>query len=446
MKRVLFIAYEFAPLKLGGVYRPLGFVKYLKDFGYEPIIITLSLEAIEKYSKNNQDYFFGENEINNNIIIRVATTLKHAKQKSKFQNFKDIYFNPNGYEDKYWRANFLPAVNKAINEYQPQLVFVTAPPFSVVSLAIEVARKYNLPLVTDLRDAWTNWFTVPYATYWHYWYKKRKERIALEKSTIVTVTSKQTIKDFIQLNPSVDKNKFCYLPNGYNGELKEWVNDLGKKEKIKIGYVGSFYFTPQGREIMMKPWYKNKPHRLLRYLPNKQDWLYRTPYFFFKALNKLFQTNPELKEKIEVEFAGENADWLQQMINEFELSKNVTLLGYINHKESLLFQRNCDLLLITSAKVIGGKDYSIAGKTFEYFQNQKPILSFACEGAQKEILEESGMAIICNPDDINNSAEKLMQAFLGKIELKPNLIFLQEHARKKLTQSLAQIFDKLVTS
>lgn len=40
-KKVLFCAYIFPPLGGAGVQRSLKFVKYLRDFGYEPIILTV---------------------------------------------------------------------------------------------------------------------------------------------------------------------------------------------------------------------------------------------------------------------------------------------------------------------------------------------------------------------------------------------------------------------
>lgn len=445
MKKVLFIAYEFPPLKVGGIYRPLGFLKYLKEFGYEPIIITLSKEAKKKYNPNNFEENLGQEILNEHVIVEIDSNLKHSNKKNKLQNFIDIYFHPNAIEAREWKYEFQKKISSIINEYKPALVFVTAPPFSIVDLAIQTSKQFKLPLVIDLRDAWSNWFTHPYASYFHYLYKRKTEATALKNADAVIATSKQTIEDFIKLNPTISKNKFHYIPNGFNGNLQTWENNLGKSAEIKIGYVGSFYYSPESRSAFFTPWYKKKFHRKLQYVPNMQDWMYRSPYFFFKTLYQFFKLYPQLKNKIKVEFAGEKPDWLIQMINEFDLQQNVTLLGYINHQQSLSFQRECDLLLITSAKVINGKDYSIAGKTFEYFQNQKPILAFVCDGAQKEILEESGMAIICNPDDMENSVEVLKNTFEGKINLQPNIDFIKKHFRKELTKKLSLVFDSVIS-
>ena len=66
---------------------------------------------------------------------------------------------------------------------------------------------------------------------------------------------------------------------------------------------------------------------------------------------------------------------------------------YLTANPYLLFQETCDALLITTAKQLDGKYYSIAGKTFEYIQMQKPIVAFLFDGAQKDLLVEGGTSL-----------------------------------------------------
>src|SRR5919201_1915929 len=40
MRRILFLAYHFPPVGGGGVQRNSKFVRYLRDFGYEPVVVT----------------------------------------------------------------------------------------------------------------------------------------------------------------------------------------------------------------------------------------------------------------------------------------------------------------------------------------------------------------------------------------------------------------------
>jgi glycosyltransferase involved in cell wall biosynthesis len=225
--------------------------------------------------------------------------------------------------------------------------------------------------------------------------------------------------------------------------MMEWQPQIANKSDYTIGYVGSFYYSPVARKQMLKPWWKKRAHRILQYIPHKQDWLYRSPYFFFKAMKQFNSAYPDLEKRIKVKFAGKKQDWLQEMIREFGLEQQVTLMGEISHKESLLFQRECDALLITSAKQFGGRDYSIAGKTFEYLQMQRPIIAFVCEGAQKDLLENAGTALLCNPDNTEESVKQLAELFNGQISLKPVDSFLKGLSRAALTERLSEILKKI---
>lgn len=442
MKKILFISYEFLPIKSGGVYRPLGFIKYLKEFNYEPIILTLDLTSLKKTNLIfNIDESLGADIISQNKILHIPTSL-YDKKSSRVIDFLNIYFNPIGREAIGWKNNFNKYANEIIQKEKPELIFVTAPPFSVLLLAKELSKKHELPLVVDFRDAWSNWVVGPYASYFHYLNVFLAERKILKSANKIVVTSKQTIADFCKLHLAVSNSKFYYIPNGYDGELNTWVNELVDKKEIVIGYVGSFYYSPNARESLLTPWYKKRGHKILQYTPSQQDWLYRSPFYFFKTLSQLFILHPVLKDKVKVKFAGRKPEWLQNMVKEFNLEKIVEFLGVLPHAESIKFQRKVDMVLITSSKVIDGLDYSIAGKTYEYFQNQKPILAFVCEGAQKEILEESGMAIICDPDNIEKSSEILFNALAGKVKLNPNISFLNGLNKRKLTGKLVEVFDE----
>ena len=194
---------------------------------------------------------------------------------------------------------------------------------------------------------------------------------------------------------------------------------------------------------MFKSWKEKKLHRKLQYTPRKEDWLYRSPYFLFKTLNKLFNISPELKSKIIVKFVGSKPDWLEKMIGEFNLQENIEHIGFLPFDETEKFQQSCDALLITSVKVIDGEDYCIAGKTFDYIATQKPILGFVTEGAQKQFIEKSGTGIICNPDDIDGSVNTLKNIFDNGVTLKPNKKFIEKHHRKNLTKQLSEIIHSL---
>jgi hypothetical protein len=170
------------------------------------------------------------------------------------------------------------------------------------------------------------------------------EGSVFKQAAKIIATSEVTIDDFKLLHPQINPDKFVYIPNGFDFNIDFKTIKTFVEEKIKIGYVGSFYYSPESRELIFKKWYKKKGHRKLQYVPRKEDWLYRSPYFFFKTLKEVFDKIPELRQKVEIHFAGNKPQWFDSMVSEFELDEQVTYLGWMSQSESLSFQNTCDFL------------------------------------------------------------------------------------------------------
>ena len=447
MINILFIAYEFPPLNSGGVHRSLAFVKYFKQFGISPIVITLAQKSFQNVFENYTiDEQLGKDVLSGIDVIEIASKNINSLHKNRINNFVDIYFNIMGKEANGWDEDFKEKIPSIIKRYQPEAVFVTLPPFSILKQAVWVSKLCKLPLITDFRDAWSQWRLAPYGTYLHYLATLKAERKYLKYSDAIIATSSQTLCDFKKLHAGIDEKKFHLITNGFDDEINDWKIVLPKKGNYVIGYVGSFYYDKEATEMMLMPWRKKKLHRKFQYISVKQNWLYRSPYFFFKALRILFDKHPRYTKILNIKFAGKKPDWLYDMIKEFRLEKNVELLGVISHQDSMHFQQTCDALLITSSKVIGGSDYSIAGKTFEYFTMQKPIIAFVSEGAQKDILQQSGTALICDPDNAESAAENILELFEHKINLIPDNNFLSSLSRKKLTKKLSVVIQQTINN
>ncbi len=439
MMNVLFLVYEFPPLNSGGSHRPFRFSKYLQQFGINPVIITPEVSD-EKYDNSLLE------ELNDIKIIRtpIGKSIKFEKILSK------NYFNILNPEAKRWTQYLYPILEKLVKEIDFKAMYVTAPPFSIADLGVEVSKKFNIPLILDMRDHWSHWNITPFTSYMHYRLILRKENQWFKHASAVLAVTEQMVEDFEKIHPNIDKNKFYTVRNSYVKEIVNISDEIlvrkpSKEKPLKIGYVGSFYYHPYQRKLIFDPWWKKKPHQWLQYTPRKEDWLYRSPYFFFKTLEQFIDKYPDLAEFIKVEFIGAKPEWLVDMIKEFNLQNYVTLKGFLPHHESISFQKECDALLSTSLKVIDGKDYCIAGKSYEYMYQQKPVLAFMTEGSQKSFLEKSGISLIFNADDVEKNVEVLKDFILGKIKFHPNGGFMKQIDTKQTTEKLADIIKKAAT-
>ncbi|TRX70553.1 glycosyltransferase [Carboxylicivirga sp. M1479] len=434
---ILFIAYQFPPLNVGGSHRPLMFAKYLPEYGITPTIITLDQRDYSVvYTKVNRDNNQLKELSDDTHICQVKSDNLIRKRSNRFISRFPEFFN----EAYYWRKDFYKKISILVSKKKYDAIFVTAPPFSILKLAKKTSKKFDVPLIVDLRDHWSLWMTTPYKSYLHYLLVKNSEKRVLQAAESIITTSLVTQSDLIKHHPSIRKSKFNYIPNGFDNQILENEKIVfNTKYEINIGYVGSFYYDPESRDMMFKETKKKTLLKKLQYTPRKEDWLYRSPYFFLKTIKQIIKNNPDFKNRIKISFAGKKENWLLQMVDDFGLSDIVNHVGWLDKQQSVEFQKKCDFLLLTSSKVINGKDYSIAGKTFEYLKLLKPVLGFVTNSAQKDLLEQLGNSLLLDPDDHIESSKKLEQVFNQNTEFILNKKFAKQFERKKQTQQLAQI-------
>ena len=439
--KVLFVVGQFPPLNIGGSFRPLKFVKYLPDFGIDPLIVTLDeASVIQEYGETLLDRQLLEELPESVRVYRLP--IERARARSRWRTYFEVH-------DDFalrWKSAVLPFIEKIIERESPTILFTSLPPFSLGALATQIAGKHDLPLVVDLRDAWSQWCITPYRSWLHYFLTKARERKVLGRATAAITTTPQTREKLLALHPLVSKDKIHCLYNGFDFPMEEVADriqwpSLSEKERFTIGYVGTYYFVPAARENMLKP----RWHRMLQFAPHREDWLYRTPYFFFKALASLFERNPKLRNSIKYRHIGQVADWFPDMVRQFQLEPNVEITGFVPYQKVPVLLEECDAFLATSAKVIGGQDYSLASKTFDYMRFGRPIIGFVTEGIQKVFLQQSGFGLIVDPDD-EAAADRLEQLFVNAGEQSTDIKFLSQFQRRESARRLAEIMRQVASS
>lgn len=407
--RIILLAIQYPPLNVGGSFRPQRIASGLVGLGVDVTVVTLNENAL------NREF---QNPLNVEVDPKVSVIRTDIDPIGPFEGINNTYyFSLVDTFARRWKPHLLSVFERLHSENKPyDALMVTAPPFSMSKLGMQLAKIINVPLILDLRDAWSQWNIFPYATKVHYLLTKRLEFKMLKKAELVTITSPQTKADLLRIHRSLDPSKFHLLYNCFDAFFEEKQLSAHEDGPLKVGYIGSFYYDPVAREKQFSKWYRKKPWQYFQFVPRKEDWLYRSPYFFFRSLQALFEKRPGLKGKLIVNLIGNYPPWVSEMISTFDLHHTVKIGKPLTHEKVESFLMEQDYLLLTSSKVIDGSDYSIAGKTFEYLASGKPILAFVAEGAQKQLLEETKNAVICDPDDLDACQKKLEQLCTGKLE------------------------------
>lgn len=432
--RVMFLAFEFPPLASGGVHRALSLAEHLGAFDVELDVITVRPEDYNHWSQAPLDPTLLDRVPPSVRVHRIASGFpawywRALRSKVAFRAMQYAYWGDP--VAAFWRRPVIAALDRLVDERRPDVLLATMPPFGVGVLASALARRYRLPWVGDWRDPWTLWRMGPFPTYAHYRYTKHVEGAALRSANVSVTTSHVTREDWLRLFPkNLDPARVETIYNGYDPDVLDRVAPAPRdtSPEKKIAYVGTFYYDPTGRALFAPMW-RRAPHRWLFYTPRREDWLYRSPYFFLRGLARL-------AGRVRVDFAGAVPHWLPDMLRETGTERYVRLLGPVSHSDAIRLEKSADALLLTSAKVIGGRDYSIAGKLFEYIGLRRPILGVLTDGAMRDIVEQTGLGVLADPDDTDAVAAAIERIVEG-VTVSPNESAIARFDRCHMARAMA---------
>ena len=386
-------------------------------------VFTLSKNPeLKIFSKPNNLHL----ESNSFEIVAINPSHPGKNQRSKLRE----WFSVGDYYLDVWGADVQEAMELHINTHgKPDWIIGTCPPFSTALLIRKLSRMFNIPYILDLRDAWSQWNVSPLTSYFHYRTVLGRERKCLRDARSTLTTSNQTRQDLLKLHGH--SSTIMTIENGYDVDI-QFPDDISwNNEQLVIGYVGTFYYDPDSHKRMHTPWYKRAPHRWLHFAPRLEDWTYRSPLYFFRILNQLFSSDPIWKERIRIEFVGRVPDWLESMIDEFDLRTITTLHGQVSLEKSLELQKRFDFFLGTSAKIAGQPDYSMGSKYYEALQFLKPILAVCGPSPLADMVREGNIGTVLDPDLPEESALQLADFIMsGKQKLNPEHLATRSRAHQ----------------
>src|SRR5260370_22637848 len=102
----------------------------------------------------------------------------------------------------------------------------------------------------------------------------------------------------------------------------------------------------------------------------------RTPRYLLLAMEQLVKSGAIAKVKLELVLVGDVSGDDEQLIAESPMAKNVKLLGYRSHAESVNWVESADVLFLPlHTPTDGGPALVVPGKTYEYLGSGRPILA-----------------------------------------------------------------------
>jgi len=423
--KVLIVTYYWPPSGGSGVQRWLKFVKYLQDFGIEPVVYTIDNP---KYPLTDASL---ENEIPKNTTVlkqpiwEPNTIFSYFKKKNTQESAGFLNPNPTffGRILQYVRANYFipdarkfwikPSVKylkKYLLEHKIDAVITSGPPHSLHLIGLKLKRELNVKWISDFRDPWTDidYFEHLPLTKKSLQIHQQQEQEVLKNSDAVIVIGNTMKENFKQFSKNIH-----VVTNGFDTDLQSSSTILDKK--FTLTHVG---------------------------LMNAD----RNPISLWKAISEICKENADFAADYQIQFVGKIAKEVQESIAKYQI-ENVLDIGYVSHKEVTTYQQKTQVLLLCVNNVKSAKGI-ITGKIFEYLQAKRPILAIGpINGDLAAILHETNSGTIVNFDAVENLKNELLQLYdLYKLnELKSNSNTIEKYHRRNLTQKLANIIKETVS-
>ncbi len=429
VKKVLIITYYWPPSGGPGVQRWLKFVKYLPQFGYEPVVLTVNPDAAT-YPVRDISLLA---EVPENLKVYHTQTREPyywyqkltGKQQVPYSGFSnepgDGFFSK---LSRFVRGNlFIPdarvgwnryAIAKAadlINSFQIELLITTSPPHSTQLAGLEIKKQFpGIKWIADLRDPWTDIFY--YDKMLHLPFVKRKD-LKLEKQVLQNADAVITVSKFVRklfqkkMEFSV-RNKIELITNGFDPE------DFAKKDY----YPDNEYFT-------------------IAYVGTLAD-----SYDLSGFINSLENIKEFWTPKLRVRFTGSVSDyWKSRLSN--HLGEMVSFSEHVDHQQAIHHMQSADMLLLVIPRIAHNEGI-VTGKIFEYIAALRPVLGIGPQkGDAAALLDSTSTGKVFDYHESQKMTSFILQHAGKEKDWFPNRERIAKFSRIAQTEKLVHIMRSL---
>lgn len=433
MKKVLILTYYWPPGGGAGVQRWLKFVKYLRDFGWEPVVYTalngempvidhsltkdipknltvLKTEIWEPYSIYKK--FIGRKKTDKINASFLSENKKPGLTEKISVWVRGNYFIPDA--RKFWIKPSIVYLEQYIQKYNILHVISSGPPHSMHMIGLGLKEKMpHLKWVADFRDPWTNidfyekLMLSKKADQKHH----EMELDVLKRADLVLSVGQTMSEEFATMFKNAtggDSDKFKVVTNGFDIDDLS-IAQIEKDKKFSIAHIGTLV----------------------------KD---RNPEVLWQVLKKLAHENPEFEKQLEIKLVGKVDIFVKDQIEKYGLSMYVNKIDYLPHSDVIIEQQKSRVLLLLVNNTKNAKGI-LTGKFFEYMAAKTPVLAIGpVDGDLASIIKETNCGVISGFDDAESLETNILKLFAGDSISANSQI--EKYSRKNLTAQLSEYLKK----
>ena len=425
MKKVLIISYYWPPTGGSGVQRWVKFAKYLRRFGWEPVVYTpenpeqlaidesllsevpaditvLKRHISEPYAIYHKFFGAGDKGAGVNPLNQQKKTLKQRLVVMLRGNL----FVPDPRAG--WVGPSLRFLRKYLKENPVDTVVTTGPPHSMHLIGRRLKRRTGVRWIADFRDPWTemHYFKHMGLFPWTAAIHRRMEQKVLDQADAVIAVS-APVRDDFQARTSTPVH---LITNGFDTEdFAEFPQPLPRNE---FSLVHTGLFASDGNPLRL-----------------------------WDVLSRKCSEDRAFKDQLKIRLAGKTDTEIIEALKARGLEGNVENLGYLPHIKTTELQQSASVLLLP---LRDEPEYAKAlpGKIFEYMAARRPVLGIGQEGgAAAQMLASTGSGVMYGWDRVEPLRNYIDVAWERHLagEDGPLEGDVSEYSRLALTEKLASV-------
>ena len=347
VNRALLVGYWYSPAVGAAARRMLGFARYLPEFGWRTSVLTATASSDPAEAGDAADV--------DADILRVPDVGRAAGEvfvdyewppeppAGKSAGLRRITRLPRGwlFPDRFllWRRRARRAAERAFRRSRPQVVLASFPPASAALLGGELARRWRIPLVLDVRDLWLGPGGHAPATPLHRALHERLERRIARQATALLAVS-DPMAEHLSEKLHIARMRVFTVPNGFDALACPLSPPAAPPGGCVLSHVGAV--IPRNR-----------------------------PDLFFSALATI---GPDrLREwrcgGVRIRFVGNLS---RATASRAELSGLIETTGLVPHERAWEEMRSATALLLLVGDYVGRWGHN--AKLFEYLRAGRPIV------------------------------------------------------------------------
>lgn len=422
------ISYVWPPFGHAPVQRVLRFCKYLPEFGWEPLVLTVANPPAQMRTGENGSGLAEHVRVFRALTVEPPTALKQRvrewlRRRQPSQPAAGTVPLHARVQVLDTHVGWVPFATvrgwPLVYQQQIDAMLVTAPPFSSLLIGRWLQALAGRPWVADFRDEWCGFLARGYEAGARNRLAERLERSIVHSAARVVSVS-DGITDNFRRRYSALSEKFFTITNGFDPDdfpPERTAPRVADTPRLRFVFVGTIV-------------------RLT------------SPRYFLQCIAELVAAQPSLADRITIDFYGRIVPEEEMFLQDARLRGIVRFLGYLPHDKVPDTLADSDVLLLFLDD-IPGADRVPTAKIFEYLAARRFILAIVPEGEAARYVRECGAGEVVSPRD----AARLRQMLSGILENPQRVRQLPDYrvdrvqlfSRREQTRRLAMLFDEIVS-